>query len=118
MRLAFAAVAVAMLCGPAEAHSWYADRRDPVFNGTTCCGGSDCRELPPGAISNTPQGLRVTLSLQQARFINPLRIEPFDEVIPFDRVQMSEDGRAHICLMSRSFDDRHGYYCIFLPPTT
>jgi hypothetical protein len=85
---------------------------------TTCCGGSDCRELPSHAISITPDGqLRVTLTLEEAQRINPGRIAPFDEVIPFERIQMSEDGSPHICLMRYKVDDRQGFYCIFLPPT-
>ena len=50
------------------------------------------------------------------RLINPGRIEPFDAVIPFERIQTAEDGQPHICLMRHSFDDRQGFYCIFLPP--
>ena len=103
---------------PAHAHSWYAKRRDPIFNRTSCCGGTDCRELPASSITVTPEGLRVRLTLEQAIFINPRRTEPFDELIDYDRIQVSEDANAHICLMPSSFDDRHGYYCIFLPPNT
>jgi hypothetical protein len=101
----------------AFSHEWYSQRRDPIFNGTTRCGGFDCAPLPAGSISYTPGGdLRVTLSLEQARLINPGRIEPFDAVIPFERIQTAEDGQPHICLMRHSFDDRQGFYCIFLPP--
>lgn len=115
------AMLVAVLCllaSPAFAHSWYSQRRDPIYNTTTCCGGLDCRELPSHAISITPNGdLRVTLTLEEARFINPGRMEPFDEIIPFERIQTSEDGSPHICLMRLKTDDRQGFYCIFLPPT-
>ena len=72
-------------------------------------------------MSFTPDGdLRVTLTLQEARRINPARSEPFDAVIPFDRIQVSEDGSPHICLMASdraaTGDQRQGFYCIFLPP--
>lgn len=101
----------------AHAHEWYSGKRDPIYSMTTCCGGNDCAPLPAHAISFTPGGdLRVTLSLEEARRINPARLEPFNEVIPFERVQTAEDGRPHICLMSRNLDERQGFFCIFLPP--
>lgn len=105
----------------AFAHEWYSGKRDPIFNQTTCCGGSDCGPLPAHAMSYTPDGdLRVTLSLEEARKINPWRFEPFDEIIPFERIQTAEDGQPHICLMQKSRasegDRRQGFFCIFLPP--
>lgn len=62
-RLILAAISTVffVLAGPAAAHEWYSQRRDPVFSQTTCCGGSDCAPLPPHAISITPDGqLRVS----------------------------------------------------------
>jgi hypothetical protein len=108
-----------LMAGTANAHDWYSDRRDPIYNLTKCCGGSDCNELPPGSMSFTSEGhLRVTLTLEQARRINPWRVEPFDEVIPPERLQTSEDGKAHICLLSAKMDERQGFFCIFIPPDT
>lgn len=104
----------------ASAHEWYSKRRDPIYSQTTCCGGSDCRELPPHAISYTLDGnLRITLTVEEARRINPVRRYGFDRVIEFDRIQTSEDGKAHICLMAHDLegDPREGYYCVFLPPS-
>ncbi len=114
-------IAFCSLIVPAVAHSWYSERRDPIFGQTTtCCGGTDCAPLPSHAMQFTPDGLRVVLSLEEARRINPLREEPFDQLIPFDRIQVSEDGRPHICLMQKDWaeigDKRQGFYCIFLPP--
>jgi hypothetical protein len=107
----------------AFAHEWYSGQRDPIFNQTTCCGGSDCAPLPPHAISSFNGDLRVTLSLDEARRINPRRVEPFDEVIPFERIQtVPPEGGAgpHICLMEKNRasegDQRQGFFCIFLPP--
>jgi hypothetical protein len=98
--------------------------RDPIFNQTTCCGGSDCAPLPPHAISYFNGELRVTLSLEEARRINPRRSEPFDEIIPFERIQLvPPEGSTgpHICLMEKNRanegDRRQGFFCIFLPPT-
>lgn len=104
----------------AQAHSWYSERRDPIYNQTSCCGGQDCAPLPAHAISITPDGqLRVTLTVEEARKINPVRRYGFDRVIEFDRIQISEDGQPHICLQPHDMegDPREGYYCIFLPPT-
>lgn len=122
-RLILAAVSAVfffLAAAPAAAHEWYSKRRDPVFSQTTCCGGSDCAPLPPHAISITPDGqLRVTLTVEEARRINPVRRYGFDQIISFDRIQTSEDGRPHICLQPHQApeDPREGYYCIFLPPT-
>jgi hypothetical protein len=108
-----------VLATPALAHSWYSERRDPIYNQTSCCGGMDCAPLPPHAISITPDGqLRITLTVEEARAINPIRRYGFDKIISFDRLQVSEDGQPHICLMTHDepTDPREGYYCIFLPP--
>lgn len=109
-----------VMASEAAAHQWYSERRDPIFNQTSCCGGTDCAPLPPHAISITPDGdLRVTLTVEEARAINPVRRYGFDKVISFDRIQTSEDGQPHICLQAHDdpADPRQGYYCIFLPPT-
>ena len=106
------------LAAGASGHEWYSKRRDPVFNKTTCCGGADCAPLPAAAMKITPEGLVVTLTAEEAHRINPLRSVPFQQLIDFDRVQLSEDGMPHICLQpTQSLSDaRQGYYCIFLPP--
>ena len=107
----------------AGAHSWYSGKRDPIFNATTCCGNTDCGPLPPSAISYPNGELRVTLSLEEARLINPKRSEPFDEIIPYERIQtVPPEGGAgpHICLMEKNRasegDLRQGFFCIWLPP--
>lgn len=114
------AVAFWLSLAPAFAHSWYSKYRDPIFNQTSCCGGTDCAPLPSHAMQMTPDGLRVRLTLAEAQAINPRREEAFDQLIPFDRIQVSEDGRPHICLMQKDWveigDKRQGFYCIFLPP--
>lgn len=113
-------VSVLLSAQPALAHSWYNGKRDPIFNTITCCSGLDCAPLPPHAISITPEGdLRVTLTPEEAQRINPTRRSGFDKIINFDRIQVSEDGKPHICLMTHEMqgDMREGYYCIFLPPS-
>lgn len=103
----------------ALAHEWYSNRRDPIFNATRCCGNADCAPLPEHSISITPEGLRVTLTPEEARRINPTRRSGFDRIIDFERIQVSEDGKPHICLMTHDMegDKREGYYCVFLPPS-
>jgi hypothetical protein len=116
--LLWALTALPFLSLTADAHSWYSEKRDPIYNATSCCGGLDCAPLPAHAISITPDGnLRITLTVEEARRINPIRRYGFDKVINFDRIQNSEDGRAHICLQPHDAieDPREGYYCIFLP---
>jgi hypothetical protein len=121
MRVAISLAVLCLTAAAANAHSWYSERRDPIFSQTTCCGGQDCAPLPPHAISITPEGdLRITLTVEEARKINPVRRYGFDKVIRGDRIQLSEDGTPHICLMAHDFDvsvdGREGYYCVFLPP--
>lgn len=120
MRLILSSIALLLSSPALEAHEWYARHRDPVFSQTSCCGGSDCAPLPAHAIQVTPDGLRVTLTEAEANAINPTRFEAFDELIPFERIQVSEDGMPHICLMPHNMDfygdERQGFYCIFLPP--
>jgi len=124
--LAAAALTIIVLAFtlPSHAHEWYGKRRDPIYSTTTCCGGSDCAPLPAHSIKASPDGsIRVSLTLDEVRKINPRRDEPFDEIIPFERVQtVPPEGTAgpHICLMNRNRADegdmRQGFYCIFLPP--
>lgn len=111
-------VVFALFPSPSQAHEWYGKRRDPIFNSTTCCGGSDCAPLPAHALRNTPQGLFISLTLEEAKKINPARTQPFSVLINYDRIQVSEDGRPHICLQpyDKPEDARQGYYCVFLPP--
>ena len=118
MRLLVSLVTLAAIATPALAHSWYSQKRDPIFSTTTCCGGLDCAPLPAHAMSYTPEGdLRVTLTLEEAQRINPARRSGFDRIISFDRIQVSDDGQPHICLQPYEApeDPREGYYCIFLP---
>ena len=120
MKAFYILAALLFLPTTASAHEWYSQRRDPVYSTTTCCGGQDCSPIPPHAISITPDGhLRVTLTVEDARRINPVRRYGFDRVIDFDRIQISEDGQPHICLMAHDMegDPREGYYCVFLPPS-
>lgn len=118
-----ALVAAFVFLGPvvaALAHEWYSQRKDPVYK-QSCCGGSDCARLmiEPGVLEGTAEGYRVRLSLEQSRRINPYSVFPIDALIPWERVQPSEDGNFHICIMSTRRDHpKDGVYCFFAPPNT
>lgn len=103
---------------PANAHSWYSEKRDPVFR-TPCCGGNDCAmwAIQPGEIEAVEAGYRVRLSLEATRFINPKSLFPIDALVIWDRVQPSEDGNWHLCI-SESYREglNQGVYCLFAPP--
>ena len=110
--------AVMALATPALAHSWYSDKSDPVYH-TSCCGGTDCAmwKIEPGALSAEETGLRVRLTAEQAAKINKLTKEPIDALVTYDRVQPSEDGNWHLCIMTMGRDNsRGGIYCLFSPP--
>ena len=103
---------------PANAHSWYSNKSDPVYH-NSCCGGNDCAmwAILPGEISAEANGLRVRLSLERTQLINPHSLLPIDALVVWDRVQPSEDGNWHICIMGAyRGDDRGGIYCLFAPP--
>jgi len=114
-------IALLMLSTPAMAHSWYNEKRDPWYPNQSCCGGMDCArlEITAGVLSAEPDGYRVRLTLEQSRRINAYSQAPIDALIPWERVQQSEDGNYHICIMSGHRDnDRQGVYCFFAPPNT
>lgn len=116
-----ALVAAFLILAPvlAHAHSWYSDKRDPLTN-NGCCGGTDCAQLAvePGVLAAEEGGYRLRLTLEQAKRINAWRVEPVDVLIPWDRVQASEDGNYHLCLPTSNGRVRDDFYCFFAPPNT
>lgn len=102
----------------AEAHSWYTQKRDPVTR-LGCCGGNDCNTLiiTPGVISAETDGYRIRLTVEEARRINPSRNVPLDILVPWDRVQPSEDGNWHICIPRWNDVTVGNFYCFFAPPS-
>lgn len=119
-----AIILAAALCGAATAayaHDWYSGTRDPVTNGG-CCGGSDCRDLVvrPGMLTPEADGIRVILTAEEAKRINPARPTGFNAVIPMNRVQDSQDGNFAICLKAYGPEVQllDGWYCFFAPPNT
>lgn len=100
----------------AHAHWWYTAKHDPVtLRG--CCGNSDCHELAiePGVLTPEPDGFRIRLTAEQAQRINPGRLEPLDVLVPWSRVQPSEDGNYHMCLPRFNGVTPGDFYCFFMP---
>lgn len=114
--IGIAITSLAAVC-PANAHSWYSQKKDPVTQ-LGCCGGSDCHELliEPGVLSAEVDGYRIRLTLEQAQRINRNRLEPLDVLIPWDRVQPSDDGNWHICIPRFEDVTVGNFYCFFAPP--
>jgi hypothetical protein len=119
MRYALAALGALLLGMPqAHAHGWYAEKSDPVY-GNPCCGGTDCGMLVIAreVLTAEPGGYRIRLTLEETRRINPYSAAPIDALVTWNRIQPSEDGNYHICLMSFHRDnERGGIYCLFAPP--
>lgn len=115
-----ALVAVFLCAAPAVSHEWYSKRVDPVTGGR-CCGGSDCAQLviEPGVLSSEADGYRIRLTLAQALRLNPHRLSPVDTLIPWARIQPSEDGNFHMCIPPNTNPAmRSDIYCFFAPPDT
>jgi hypothetical protein len=110
-------IGLAALTLEAGAHSWYSERQDPVWR-NSCCGGTDCHEIDAKYIRVGNRGYRITLTVEQARQVNPFATKAIDADIEMERVQMSEDGQYHICLMAywNPDDKRQGVFCFFAPP--
>jgi hypothetical protein len=122
LHIAAATAAFALIAGApcALAHSWYTSKVDPAYK-TPCCGGTDCGQMliTDGVLTPEANGYHIRLSLDQTRKINPSSMEAVDAIVTWDRVQQSEDGNYHICLMAHHlFDSRGGIYCLFAPPNS
>lgn len=107
-----------LMAADAWPHSWYSDKIDPVYK-QSCCGGSDCAvwKIEPGELTAEATGYRVRLSLEKSKTINPYSMNPVDAVVTWDRVQPSEDGNWHLCIMTKMRENaRGGIYCLFAPP--
>lgn len=113
------ALFLVLLTSYAFAHSWYSEKRDPVTH-HGCCGGTDCATLliEPGVLTPESDGYRIRLTVEQARRINPARLEPVDAFIPRARIQPSENGNFHLCLPRFNGVTMGDFYCFFEPPST
>lgn len=110
--------ALTLLSVNAHAHSWYTDKHDPVTGGG-CCGGHDCAVFIPDigkTMFYVKGGVRIVLTIEQARLINRHTARAIDAVIPIDRIQQSPDGEYHLCISSSGTTPHHnGIYCFWAP---
>ena len=109
-----------LLSTPAMAHSWYLGTKDPVTQGG-CCGFADCGQfvIKPGRLFATAEGYRVVLTLEETREVNPSSQAPIDAIVPWSRVQASQDGNWHICIKYSNRDlPTSGIYCFWAPPNS
>lgn len=120
--IALAALSLA-LASPAQAHSWYHGKTDPVTGGSCCTTSAtsqygDCAvlQVDPGVIEATPDGYRLRLTIEQAQKINPMRLAPVDTFIPYNRIQTSEDGNFHLCIPRYPVANMQAdFYCFWQP---
>ena len=74
MRLIAAALALACLWAPAEAHSWY---------DSYCCNENDCQPLAPSDVTEGPKGY----TIKGEHFV------PYNDKV----IRSSQDGQYHWC---------------------
>jgi hypothetical protein len=120
-------VALLIMARQAHAHEPYTGKIDPVFkNG--CCGGTDYAVLKvkPGMLEGEGDDLRLRMTLEEAREINPYRAKPVDTIIKRERVQDSWNGNYHVCLRTHDAKttsgepdtERGAVYCFWAPPNS
>jgi hypothetical protein len=117
--IAIAVTALLVLTETASAHSWYTR--------TNCCNGNDCAEVPADAgwVVMERHGYQITLTLEQAKLVNPEATVPINAFIPW------RDGRIkvppvlkpgetyggtiyHLCIAAHANSVR----CLFVVPGT
>lgn len=112
--------ALLMWAAQAQAHEWYSNLRNP--KGSSCCSGNDCAPVPLDAdwVQPTRDGYRVTLTLDQAKTINPDAQYSVNAVVPWSQVMApppeashSELALYHLCIAAYS---PNTIYCLFAVP--
>lgn len=119
-----ALVAAFLILAPvmsAFAHDPYTGLRDPRTGGL-CCGGEDCAILNvrPGTLSFAEDGIRLRLTEEEARLINPKRIGPVDTVIPVDRIQETPKewgANFRVCIPTENLPRvrERDFFCFWAP---
>lgn len=105
--------------GIATAHDWYSSTSDPVFQ-SNCCGGHDCAPVDSSWVSETRDGYRLTMTVDQARTVNPMASVPVDAVVPWSRIQSppQAEHQFYACIYDRDRSaPRFGVICFFATPT-
>ena len=107
------------LIGQAKAHEWYAR--------TNCCNGKDCAPVPldAGWVVLEEHGYQITLTLEQAKLVNPDSSVPINAFIPWRDVRVKSPPALrpgetygetiyHLCIAANSNNVR----CLFVVPGT
>ncbi|MEN6302243.1 MAG: hypothetical protein ABFD96_05920 [Armatimonadia bacterium] len=101
----------------------YEGLKDPV-TGLLCCGGEDCAvlDVQPGMLTPGDDGIRLRMTEEQARVINPKRVGAVDTVIPFDRVQPTPPewgAQYRVCIPPYKDPTRpRDFFCFWAPPNS
>jgi hypothetical protein len=101
------------------AHDWYSSTADPVYQ-SSCCGGHDCAPVDSAWVSEVAEGYRLTMTVDQARTVNPAAQSPVDAVVPWSRIQSppSATHTFYACIYDQDrAAPRYGVICFFATPT-
>jgi hypothetical protein len=109
----------------AFSHEEFTGKKDPVTM-LLCCGGEDCKilDVQPGMLTSGPDGIRLRLTEEEARKINPKRVGPVDTVVTYDRIQPTLpewSAEYRVCIPDKNdpkVRPRGDYYCFWAPPST
>jgi len=120
------AVFIAANSDPVRAHDWFVGKNDPVTGGSCCTTAAnakhgDCAMLnvEPGVLTGDELGYRLRLTPEQAGRINPNRKVGVDTIIPWARIQNSEDGNFYVCIPGTPISTMNAdFYCFWAPPSS
>lgn len=111
-RLLFALVMIAGSSSNVIAHKWFTDKVQPGTR-ISCCGGSHCKvisnDVADKIISPRQDGYQVNLSQEQASEISDQTMNSIRQLVPWSRVQPSEESGYAICIIAGSIA------CFFAP---
>lgn len=109
-----------LIADRAMAHDWYSSTSDPVTK-SSCCGGSDCAPIDTAWVSPAADGVRLRMSISEARTVNPNATAPIDAVIPWSRIQIppKAEHEFYACIRPTSrVAPEYGVICFFAKPST
>ena len=97
------AVFLTVVSSHAYGHQAAASNKVPMgwAYGFECCSMKDCKDMPAGEITSTPQGWRVNST---------------EEVIPYNdkRIKKSQDENFHRCAIAGNFESKRSL-CLYVP---
>lgn len=95
-----------VVLSPARAHDWYTGYQNAKKE--SCCGGSDCAQLPDDAVRIVKGGYEVTYLPED--FPNAIEIQQFPIVVLNAEAQPGEDPvHFHMCIWGSAMK------CFFVP---